>query len=85
MPLRFAIIKVLETKVGNFLENVVYEHEDKEVFGNLWDNFKMIMHEDKHKPRFGEKKWTEAEVLAALEKAWKKTITDFKKVTIRIL
>ena len=85
MALRFAILKIIKTKVGNLLEDVVYEHEEKEVFGNIWDNFKMVMHEDKHKPRFGEKKWTELEVLAALEKSWKKTITDFKKVTISIL
>jgi hypothetical protein len=85
MSLRFAIIKAVRTTVGNVLEDVVYEHNDKEVFGNIRDNFKMMMHEDKHKPRFGEKKWTELEVLTALEKSWKKTIGDFKKVTISIL
>jgi hypothetical protein len=84
MALRFAIIKVVKTYVGNMLENVVYEHDEDEVSGNIVDNLRMILHDGKDKPFMGEKKWTETEVIDALERSWKKTITNFKKVTVKI-
>lgn len=85
MALRFAIIKVLETKVGNFLENVVYEHSEERVLSDIRESLRIALLEDKVKPRFGERKWTESEVNEAFDEAWKKTITAFKKVTIRVL
>jgi len=85
MALRFAIIKLLETKVGNFLEDVVYEHDEKRVLSDIKENFQAALMEDKAQPRFGERKWTEKEVDDSFQRAWDKTITAFKKVTIRIL
>jgi hypothetical protein len=85
MALRFAIIKQLETKVGNFLENVVYEHNEERVLSDIKENLRVALLEDKQAPRFGERKWTESEVNDAFQQAWDKTITSFKKVTIRIL
>jgi hypothetical protein len=85
MSLRFAILKVIETKVGNFLEDVVYEHGEKRVVSDLKENIRIALLMDKQPPRFGERKWTESEVNAAFDEAWKKTITAFKEVTIRIL
>jgi hypothetical protein len=85
MALRFAIIKSLETKVGNFLENVVYEHDEKRVLSDIKENLMTALLMDKPQPRFGERKWTESEVNEAFQQAWDKTITSFKKVTIRIL
>lgn len=83
--LRFAIIKTVKTHVGKFLEDVVYEHDEERVLGDLEENFRTTLLEDKQKPRFGERKWTEDEINEAFEKAWYKTITAFKRVTLRIL
>jgi hypothetical protein len=85
MALRFAIIKILGTKVGNFLEDVVYEHDEKRVLSDIKENFRAMLMEGKVKPRFGEIKWTEEEVNESFQKAWDKTIVAFKNVTIRIL
>jgi hypothetical protein len=85
MPLRFAIIKLLETKVGNFLEDVVYEHDEERVLSDIRENLRAALMKDKAQPRFGERKWTEEEVNDSFREAWDKTITAFKKVTIRIL
>jgi hypothetical protein len=85
MALRFAIIKVLGTKVGNFLEDVVYEHDEERVVSDLKENLRIALLMDKQTPHFGQKRWTESEVNAAFDEAWKKTITAFKKVTISIL
>ncbi len=84
MSLRFAIIKVIKTMVGQNEEDVVFEHDEDEVFSEIWNNLILSMAQKKD-PIFGENKWTETEILAMVEKAWKKTIEDFKKVTIRIL
>jgi hypothetical protein len=85
VSLRFAIIKTLETKVGNFLENVVYEHDEERVLSDIKENLRVALMEDKAQPRFSERKWTEEEVNDAFQKAWDKTIVAFKKVTIRIM
>jgi hypothetical protein len=85
MSLRFAIIKVLGTKVGNFLEDVVYEHDEERVLSDIKENLRIALLMDKKTPHFGQRQWTESEVNIAFDKAWKKTITAFKKVTVRIL
>ena len=84
MGLRFAIIKEYKTLVGAQHEDVVFEHDEDEVFTNVWNNMILGMAKKKD-PIFGQNKWNELEVLALLEKAWNQTINDFKKKTIRIL
>jgi hypothetical protein len=84
MALRFAIIKDIKTQVGNHEESVVYEYDEDQVIDYFLDNVRLLLPEKKD-PIFGERKWTRPEITAALDGAWKKTIADFKKVTIRIL
>ena len=84
MALRFAILKVLETKVGNYLENVVYEHDEKRVYEDLLENI-MDSLPPQEKGWFGTKGWTKEDFEQAFKDGWKKTVTAFKKVTIRIL
>jgi len=83
MSLRFAIIKDYKTHVGAHHEDIVFEHGEDVVFDNFWNNCILEMAQKKD-PLFGQKKWTEVDILAIIEKAWKKTVNDFKKITIRI-
>jgi hypothetical protein len=85
MALRFSILKVIQTKVGNLLEDVVYEHDEERVVSDLKENLRIALLMDKKARHFGQKSWTETEVNTAFDEAWKKTITAFKKVTITIL
>ena len=84
MALRFAIIKVIKTMVGQNEEDVVYEWDEDQAAEKLAGFFRMSLPKKKD-PIFGEAKWTQSEIMNAFETAWTETIEDFKKVTIRIL
>lgn len=79
MSLRFAIIKHVKTYMGDDWEDVVFEYQEDRVKQELSDNLSLFL------PK---KKWyqktTEEELIRAFEAAWKKTVNDFKKVTVRI-
>lgn len=78
MSLRFAIIKHIKTLVGQEWEDVVYEYQAEKIYGELTNNLLDAL----PKKRFFLKP---VDVECAFEKAWEKTINDFKKVTIRIM
>jgi len=84
MALRFAIIKQVEMQVGQNLENVVLEWDEQTVTDTLFEKFMMSL-PDKKDPIIGECKWTKTEIDHALKEAWEKTVSEFKKATIRIL
>lgn len=80
MSLRFAIIKHIKTVVGTEWEDVVYEYQEEKVFNELKLNFLRAIPAKKWYQRIS----TE-DVETAFLKAWEKTVSDFKKVTIRIM
>jgi hypothetical protein len=84
MALRFAIIKQIKTRVGSLDEDVVYEWDEDVVLEKIMENVRALLPEKKD-PIFGKKTWTRPEFMAALDGAYRKTISDFKKITIRIL
>jgi hypothetical protein len=84
MALRFAIIKMIKTQVGEHWEDVVFEWDEDEVTRRFLENLELGL-PDKKKPHFGERKWTETEVKTAFKEAWAKTVSDFKRQTIRIV
>jgi hypothetical protein len=84
MSLRFAIIKGIKTLVGSMEEDVVYEWGEDYILEKIMENFKLLLPEKKD-PHFGKKTWTRPEFVAAFDAAYRKTISDFKKITIRIL
>ena len=84
MALRFAIIKVIKTMIGQNEEDVVYEWDEDQLFEKIMENFTLLL-PTKKDPHFGKKTWTRPEFVAAFDAAYRKTIADFKKVTIRIL
>lgn len=84
MSLRFAIIKQVEMQIGQNLENIVLEWNEQKVTDTLFEKFMMSL-PDKKDPIIGECKWTKTEINSALNLAWKRTVDDFKKATIRIL
>jgi len=84
MGLRFAIIKQVETQIGQNLEDIVLEWDEQTVTDTLFEKFVMEL-PDKKDPIIGECKWTKTEIDHALNKAWEKTVGEFKKATIRIL
>ena len=78
MSLRFAIIKNIKTVVGQEWEDVVYEYPEENIIKDLQEN---LVDELPSKRMF----LNEADVLGAFNRAWKKTVSDFKKITLRIL
>jgi hypothetical protein len=84
MSLRFAVIKEIKTQLGNNWEFVVFEWDEKEVTEHLRDNLQLSLPKKKE-PLIGPMKYTEDEVNEAFEKAWRKTVKKFKKITARIL
>jgi hypothetical protein len=66
--------------MGGHTETVIYEHDEDRVYRDLRDNFLSVVPDKKWYQRL-----TKGEVYEAFEAAWKKTVEDFKKVTIRIL
>jgi len=77
MSLRFAIIKHIRTLIGKEWEDVVFEYRAEKVYEELTSN---LLAELPKKRVF--LKPTDVEY--AFERAWEKTINDFKKVTVRI-
>ena len=84
MALRFAIIKIIKTMVGQNEEDVVYEWDEDQAAEKLAGFFSKALPKKKD-PIFGEAKWTQDEIVTALARGWTDTIEDFKKITIRIL
>lgn len=81
--LRFAIIKCIKTMVGNNYEDVVYEYNQEKIYRRLRQLFYDYL---PFKPtRFWKKpRYTEEEIMSALDKAWVENIEEFKEVTITI-
>lgn len=79
MSLRFAIIKHVKTLIGKHYEDVVYEYHEDKVHDELLYHF---MKELPHK-RFRQV-YNSEEIATAFEAAWKRTVEEFKKVTITI-
>jgi hypothetical protein len=79
MSLRFAIIKHIKTFVGDEWEDVVYEYHEDRVHDDLLENLAIALPDKRLYRRF-----TSEEVAEAFKVAWKKTVEDFKKVTVRI-
>ena len=79
MSLRFAIIKHVKTHVGQNWEDVVFEYQEDKVYEELLKNLLNVL---------PEKKWyqklTKEEVKGCFKKAWRQTVSDFKKVTVSI-
>jgi hypothetical protein len=84
MSLRFAIIKVIRTLVGQHEEDVVFEWSEDQINEKLSDFMRRSLPRKKD-PIFGEVTWSQSEIMSAFETAWTRTLQDFKKVTIRIL
>lgn len=83
MSLRFAIIKHVKTLVGNEYEDIVFEYDEGKIFNNLRD---LVVESlpDKKTWLGRKKRYTEEEIIGAVEKAWDKNIKEFKKLTVRI-
>jgi len=77
MALRFAIIRHIKTRLGDDFEDIVYEYQAERVFNDLNQN---LIDELPDKRLF----MNEADVEGAFERAWEKTVGDFKKVTLTI-
>jgi hypothetical protein len=80
MSLRFAIIKHIKAIVGTEWEDIVFEYQEDRVHDELLENLCIAL---------PHKKWYQTynsdDIAKAFEKAWTKTLEDFKKVTIRIM
>lgn len=79
MSLRFAIIKHVKTLIGKNYEDVVYEYHEDKVHDELLYHF---MKELPHKRL--RQVYNSDEIATAFEAAWKRTVEEFKKVTITI-
>jgi len=79
MSLRFAIIKHIKTLIGNNYEDVVYEYHEDKVHDELLYHF---MKELPHKRL--RQVYNSEEIAEAFEKAWVRTVEEFKKVTVKI-
>jgi hypothetical protein len=80
MSLRFAIIKVVKTAIGDGYEDVVYEYHEDRVHDDLLENLARYLPAQK---RYG-RGYSSDEIARAFEVAWVKTVEDFKKVTVTI-
>lgn len=80
MSLRFAIIKHIKMAVGDEWEDVVFEYHEDRVYDDLLENLAIYLPTQKWYKR----QYTSEEVAEAFEKAWAKTVNDFKKVTVRL-
>jgi len=95
MSLRFAIIKHIKTLVGQNWEDVVFEYQEEKVYNSLLGNLLEALPPKPPPPP--PRKWyqrkvvivneghlDEAAIRSAFVKAWTKTVSDFKEVTITI-
>jgi hypothetical protein len=80
MSLRFAIIKHIKTAVGTEWEDIVFEYHEDRVHDDLLENLARYLPTQKWYKR----QYTSLEVATAYGKAWRKTVDDFKKVTVTI-
>ncbi len=78
--LRFAIIKCVKSQLGDQWEDVVFEYQEEKVHRELLENFIDSLPETK----FYKSKFSSDEIRVAFERAWEKTVEDFKEVTVRI-
>ena len=80
MSLRFAIIKVVKTIIGDGYEDVVYEYHEDRVHDDLLENLARYLPTQ----RWYKRQYSSLEVATAFGKAWSKTVNDFQKVTVTI-
>jgi hypothetical protein len=71
---------VVRTAIGDGWEDVVYEYHEDRVHDDLLENLARYLPTQKWYKR----QYTSLEVATAYGKAWRKTVEDFKKVTVTI-
>ena len=80
--MRFAIIKLVRSRIGDEWEDIVFELQEAKVFSKLKKHFLNSL--PNKNPRFLDAKWTEAEIMYAFEEAWRETVEEFKEVSVRV-
>jgi hypothetical protein len=80
MGLRFAIIKHVKVQLGKQWEDIVFEYHEDKVYDELLENLARYLPTQKWYKR----QYTSLEIATAFGRAWRKTVDDFKKVTVTI-
>jgi hypothetical protein len=80
VSLRFAIIKHVKIAMGDDWEDVTFEYLEDSIYDDLLEFLAMYLPPQKWYKR----QYSSKEIAQAFEKAWVRTISDFKKVTVKL-